>query len=79
MITEKKTFKNSTKSKPHYVIYFDSEKGEHIGGYSISGYHLYGLYVTPKFRGRGICKKIIDYADENKISLYYSKNRLFKH
>ncbi len=24
-------------------------------------------------------KKIIDYADENKISLYFSKNRLFKH
>ena len=69
MIIEKKTFKNSTKNKPHYVIYFDSEKGEHIGGYSISGYHLYGLYVTPEFRGKGICKKNIDYAVSKKKNL----------
>ena len=69
MIIEKKTFRDSTKNKPHYIIFFNSEKGEHIGGYSISGYHLYNLYVTLEFRGKGMCKKIIDYAVSRKKNL----------
>ena len=69
MIIEKERFRDSTKNKPHYAIYFNSEKGEHIGGYSISGYHLYSLYVTPEFRGKGMCKKIIDYAVSRKKNL----------
>ena len=66
MIMNKITEKNSTKNKPHYFIGFSTEKGEHIGGYSIFGYHLYSLYITPEFRGKGICKKIIDYAVSKK-------------
>ena len=74
MIIERKTYEDSTKCKPHYVVYFDTEKGEHVGGYSISGLHLYGLYVTPEFRGKGICKMIIDYASSHlSRSLYIAR------
>ena len=69
MIITKKTYENSTKSKPHYVIYFDTEEGEHVGGYSISGQHLYALYVTPEFRGQGLCSIIINYATTRKKNL----------
>lgn len=69
MIIEKKTYKDSTKNKPHYVIYFDTEDGDHIGSYSISGYHLYDLYLTPKFRGKGLCKTIVEHAVSRKKNL----------
>ncbi|MGI9554675.1 MAG: GNAT family N-acetyltransferase [Vampirovibrionia bacterium] len=69
IVIEKKTFEDSTKNKPHYVVYFDTEEGEHVGGYNISGLHLYGLYVTPEFRGKGICKQIIEYAVSKKKNL----------
>lgn len=69
MIMYKITEKNSTKNKPHYFIGFNTEKGEHIGGYSIFGYHLYSVYVTPEFRGTGYCNKIISNAVSRKKNL----------
>ena len=36
MIIERKTYVDSTKNKPHYVVYFDTDEGEHVDGYSIS-------------------------------------------
>jgi len=69
MITYKITQEDSTKNKPHYFIGFNTDEGEHMGGYYISGYYLYNLYLRPEFRGKGLCKTIINHAVSRKKNL----------
>lgn len=69
MIIYKITEKDSTKNKPHYFVSFNTEKEEHIGGYYISGYHLYNVYIQPEFKGKGLCKTIVNHAVSRKKNL----------
>ena len=63
------TEKDSTKNKPHYTVYFNNSKGEHIGGYSIIGYYLYNIYIMKDFQNKGYCKQIVSYAVNKKKHL----------
>jgi len=69
MLVHKETLQDSTKNKPHYQVDFYTKNSEYIGSYVVSGYHLYNVYVTPEFRGKGMCKKIIDDAVSRKKNL----------
>jgi len=60
------TEKDSTKNKPHYTVYFNNSKGEHIGGYSVMGYYLYNIYIMKPFQNKGYCKQIVSYAVNKK-------------
>ena len=83
---------NKKISIAHYDLYkLKSKKDlENIGIFDFEDQFI-NLVEWPKLLNKKGCdviaqpsgsindKKIIDYADENKISLYFSKNRLFKH
>ena len=63
------TNSDSTKSTPHYTISF-TKNGDYIGEYSIMGRYLYNVHISDVYRGKGLCKKIVNHAINRKKNLY---------
>lgn len=64
------THDDSTKSTPHYTITFTTSQGFYIGEYSIMGYYLYNVNLSEDYRGKGLCKTVVNHAVSSKKNLY---------
>jgi RimJ/RimL family protein N-acetyltransferase len=64
------TYKDSSKSTPHYTISFTSSREIYIGEYSIMGHYLYNVHLSPEYRGKGLCKVLVKHAIDRKKGLY---------
>ena len=45
-------------------------KDEFAGHYQINGMELQNVYIMPKFRGKGFCKKLVQHATLRKKHLH---------
>ena len=63
------THEDSTKNTPHYTITFTINES-YVGEYSIMGKYLYDVHISSEYRGKGLCKKIVENAVNRKKGLY---------